>query len=72
MSKTTDKLTLAELLSAVLRHPDIPMGLYNAIGEEIADRNIDCDAPEYIALALANREPEAVRRYRERRKKGGK
>lgn len=47
----------AELLSAVLTHPDCPVEIYNAVGD------CDCmtpdrwDTPEHIRLALAQNKP---------------
>ena len=53
-------LPLAALLSAVLRHPDLPVRLYNdimgGINEVYSDsgdeRNRLAESPEYIALVL--------------------
>lgn len=64
------KKDLAELLSAVLNHPDTPTDLYNAIGDEIAAMDFDCDAPEYIRLSLEGRKPAAVLRDIEREEGG--
>ena len=41
---------IGQLLSALLKHPDCPISVYNAIGEEICDmqRQELTETPEYI------------------------
>ena len=41
---------IGQLLSALLKHPDTPVSVYNAIGEEICDmqRQEVTETPEYI------------------------
>jgi hypothetical protein len=46
------KRDLPELISAVLRHPDTPVNLYNAIGDAITEWQMDDTDPTYIRLAL--------------------
>lgn len=48
------KKDLPELISAVLRHPDTPVNLYNAIGDAVTEWQMDDTDPAYIRLALAN------------------
>ena len=48
------KKDLPELISAVLRHPDTPVNLYNAIGSAVDDWLTDDTDAAYIRLALAN------------------
>jgi len=48
------KKDLPELISAILKHPDTPSNLYNAIGDAVSDWSVDSDAPAYIRLALAH------------------
>ncbi len=52
----TTNATLAELLSAVLKHPDCPVPLYNTMVDEISDMQNDNppdgDTPEYIGAIL--------------------
>ena len=46
---------LARLLSAVIKHPLLPVDLYNRMGDCLADMTseIDHDTPEMIEKALA-------------------
>lgn len=48
------KKDLPELISVVLRHPDTPVNLYNAIGDAVAEWCMDDTDPVYLRLALAN------------------
>lgn len=48
------KRDLPELISTVLRHPDTPTNLYNAIGVAVCDWQMDDTDPVYLRLALAN------------------
>jgi predicted SnoaL-like aldol condensation-catalyzing enzyme len=48
------KRDLPELISAVLRHPDTPVNLYNAIGDAVTEWQMDDSDPTYLRLALAN------------------
>jgi hypothetical protein len=51
--KTSEDLSLPELLSKVLKHPDLPEKLQMNIWNDINDsHNIDPDSPEYMAVAL--------------------
>jgi hypothetical protein len=45
---------LPELISAVLRHPDTPANLCNAIGSAVDEWLMDDTDPVYLRLALAN------------------
>lgn len=47
------KKDLPELLSAVLKHPDLPPCVYNGLSEALTDITFDSDSAEYIRLALA-------------------
>lgn len=44
----------AELLSAVLTHPDCPVELYNAVGDLNCMQPASWDTPEHIRLALGH------------------
>lgn len=48
---------LAELISAVLMHPDTPVCVYNALADAVSDlfipRNF-IDGPDYIEVVLRN------------------
>lgn len=49
------KKDLPELISAVLRHPDTPANLYNAVDAAVAEWLLPEDTdPTYIRLALSN------------------
>lgn len=48
------KKGLPELISAVLRHPNTPVNLYNGIGRAVDEWLIDDTDPVYLRLALAN------------------
>ena len=48
------KRDLPELISAVLRHPDTPANLYNAMGDAVTEWQTDDTDPTYLRLALAN------------------
>ena len=51
----TGHADLAELLSAVLRHPDMPADLHTYIGDWLVSQPQESiDSPEYIRLALAH------------------
>ena len=46
---------LAELLSAVLRHPDMPTDLHTYIGDWLVSQPQErIDSPDYIRCALRN------------------
>lgn len=52
----TEQTSLADLLSAVLRHPDLPTEIYNDITDSLcglSDDAIDLTAPEFIARVLS-------------------
>jgi hypothetical protein len=51
--KIERKKDLADLISAVLKHPDMPVDLYNSMREGIASLDYDASAPEFIRHALA-------------------
>ena len=48
--------TLAEAISFVLKHPDTPESIYNALGEAVTSiqSDIDHDTPEMVEMALAS------------------
>jgi hypothetical protein len=48
------KKDLAEMLSAVLTHPDCPTELYNAVGDCDFTTPARWDTPEHLRLALAD------------------
>jgi hypothetical protein len=53
-NKKDGKRELAELLSLVLKHPDLPGRLYNRIGDAVIDMStdIDFDSADVIELSL--------------------
>ena len=40
---------LSELLSKVLKHPKMPVRLYNVMADELCETYIDTDSPENIS-----------------------
>lgn len=48
------KRDLPELISTVLRHPDTPANLYDAIGKAADEWLMDDTDPAYLRLALSN------------------
>ena len=52
-ASTTQHADLAELLSAAMRHPDMPADLHTYIGDWLVSQPQErIDSPEYIRLAL--------------------
>ncbi len=48
------KRDLAELISAVLKHPDVPQQIYNGLSEGVSSYSFDADSAAFIRLALAS------------------
>lgn len=48
------EMSLPELISAVLKHPNTPDSLQVTIGEAVADLGVDDSTPDYIRLALSH------------------
>ena len=54
-ASTTEHTDLAELLSAAMRHPDMPTDLHTYIADWLTGQPQErIDSPEYIRLALAH------------------
>lgn len=64
MIDETDSGELAGMIAAVLKHPDTPSVLYNAIADVIIDMesHIDHYSPEMVAKGLAAFEASEARR----------
>ncbi|HEX8071063.1 MAG TPA: hypothetical protein VF546_13995 [Pyrinomonadaceae bacterium] len=64
-TSTTNTPPLAELLSAVMRHPDTPARIYNDIQDALLELEArqDVTAPEAIARALADQHKPAPLDY---------
>ncbi|MEJ7862139.1 MAG: hypothetical protein WKF90_10965 [Pyrinomonadaceae bacterium] len=39
---------LADLLSSVMKHPQMPTKLYNVLSDELTEGSVDADSPEWI------------------------
>ena len=51
---------LAELISAVLRHPDCPVPLYNKLVDQLCEYSADVTSPEHVAGWLEQQRAEAA------------
>ncbi len=53
-----DMEDLAHLLSKVMKHPKMPVKLYNVLSDELTENTLDTDSPEWILGNLKNMECE--------------
>jgi hypothetical protein len=51
-----EDLSLPELLSKVLKHPDLPTKLYNVMTDELVENDVETDSPEWILGSLKKME----------------
>ncbi len=51
-----DTEDLANLLSKVMKHPKMPVKLYNVLSDELTENTLDTDSPEWILGNLKNME----------------
>lgn len=60
--------SLAELISAVLRHPDTPAALYNDLVDHLSGHAVDLTTPEHVAGWLEHQRRAAAAATRAPRK----
>lgn len=66
--------SLAELISAVLRHPDTPASLYNSLVDQLSDYSFDVTAPDHVRGWLEQQRREGLERAagKEKARRAGK